>query len=481
MANHLLSAQQVGAGRAGRAGRWVLLLLLGLPLHVHAAGTAAKGGVTAGTTVPAVAVSASASVTASASASVSASASASVSASAAASVPAGPRSWVVNPNVSLASAPGAANGASAAAGASATQAANAVASAQALQDAVRNAKDGDVIELLEGEYRGSLLLDNRNLTLRGVGNKPSVVRGDGKLGSNLGLWTVRGGAITLQNIEFRGARAQDGGGAGVRMEGGKLTVLRCNFFDNEHGLFAANDEAAELTIQGSVFGLAPKVRGGLYHLLNVGRIGKLNLTATRFQQGYEGHLIKSRAREAFIGYNFIHDSVRGGASYEIELANGGQAIVIGNVIGQGADNQNPVLVAYGSEGRHWDKNTLHIAHNTFINYGWLPAWFLRVFKDRLPDNTQVYAVNNLIVGPGVFWLGASGHFDGNRHVMLRMLRDAPTYGFELPPGSMWRSSGVDPRKVGGLDLSPQGEFEWPGDFRAIDPSRTSWAPGAYQR
>jgi hypothetical protein len=350
-----------------------------------------------------------------------------------------------------------------------------------LEDAIKRAKDGDVIELMEGSYRGALLIDNRRLTLRGVGNKPALVQGDGKVVATPALWTIRGGAVTLQNIEFRGARAQDGGGAGVRMEGGTLTVLRCRFFDNEHGLLAINDDKAELVIQGSVFGMAPRVQGGLYHLLNVGRIGKLNITATRFQQGFEGHLIKSRAREAFIGYNFIHDSVRGGASYEIELANGGQAIVIGNVIGQGADSQNRVIVAYGTEGKLWDKNTLHLAHNTIINYGWLPAWFLRVFKDRLPDNTQVYAVNNLIVGPGVFWMGATGQFEGNRHVTLRMLRDAATYGFELPPDSMWRRSGVDPRNFGGLDLSPQGEFEWPGDFRAIPQARTSWVPGAYQR
>jgi hypothetical protein len=350
-----------------------------------------------------------------------------------------------------------------------------------LEDAVKRAKDGDVIELMEGTYRGALLIENRRLTLRGAGSKPALVQGDGKLVATTALWTIRGGAVTLQNIEFRGARSQDGGGAGVRMEGGKLTLLRCRFFDNEHGLLATNDDNAELIIQGSVFGMAPRVQGGLYHLLNVGRIGKLNITATRFQQGFEGHLIKSRAREAFIGYNFIHDSVRGGASYEIELANGGQAIVIGNVIGQGADSQNRVMVAYGTEGKLWEKNTLHLAHNTLINYGWLPAWFLRVFKDRLPENTQVFAVNNLVVGPGVFGLGASGQFEGNRHVMLRMLRDATTYGFELPPDSMWRRSGVDPRSFGGLDLSPQGEFEWPGDFRAIPQSRTSWVPGAYQR
>jgi hypothetical protein len=350
-----------------------------------------------------------------------------------------------------------------------------------LEDAIKRAKDGDVIELMEGTYRGALLIENRRLTLRGAGSKPALVQGDGKVVATPALWTIRGGAVTLQNIEFRGARSQDGGGAGVRMEGGKLTLLRCRFFDNEHGLLATNDDNAELIIQGSVFGMAPRVQGGLYHLLNVGRIGKLNVTATRFQQGFEGHLIKSRAREAFIGYNFIHDSVRGGASYEIELANGGQAIVIGNVIGQGADSQNRVIVAYGTEGKLWEKNTLHLAHNTLINYGWLPAWFLRVFKDRLPENTQVYAVNNLIVGPGVFWLGAPGQFAGNRHVMLRMLRDASTYGFELPPDSTWRHSGVDPRSFGSLDLSPQGEFEWPGDFRAIPQGRTTWVPGAYQR
>jgi hypothetical protein len=72
-------------------------------------------------------------------------------------------------------------------------------------------------------------------------------------------------------------------------------------------------------------------------------------------------------------YNFIHDAQRGGASYEIEVANGGMATIVGNVIGQGADSQNPVVVAYGTESRSWDRNALYVAHNTFINYGWLPV------------------------------------------------------------------------------------------------------------
>jgi len=349
-----------------------------------------------------------------------------------------------------------------------------------LADALSKATDGDTVEMLAGDYAGGLLIENRRLTFRAMGR--AVVRGDAeKLSPYKALWTVRGGQVLIDGVEFRGMRAQDGGGAGVRQEGGQLTLFKAQFFDNEHGVLALNDEKAELTIDACAFGLAPKVVGGLYHLLNVGRIGKLMVTGSRFQQGFEGHLIKSRAREAVVNYNLIHDGVRGGASYEIEFANGGLATLLGNVIGQGVDHQNPVLVAFGTEGNAWDKNELRVVHNTFINYGWLPAWFLRVVKDKLPENTQVWAVNNLLVGPGIFWLGAPGHFEGNRSATRGMLADIYTGGFELPLGSTWRDSGVDPRKVGGKDLSPKAEFEWPAGTREIKAGQTSWTPGAFQR
>ena len=348
----------------------------------------------------------------------------------------------------------------------------------ALAAAVAQAADGDTIELTPGEYRGTLVLAQRRLTLRGKGKV--VVNGGNKAGEARALWTVRGGEVLIEGIEFRGARSTDGSGAGVRHEGGKLTLRQTQFFDNEHGLLATNDAQAELRIENSVFGQAPKVEGGLHHLLNIGRIGKLSITGSRFQQGFEGHLIRSRARETVLAYNFINDGVRGGASYEIEIAAGGLATVIGNIIGQGVNGQNPVLLAYGTEGRAWERNELYVAHNTFVHYGWLPAWFMRVFDDRIGPDTKVFAVNNLLVGPGVFWLAAPGEFSGNRPVSRGMLQDIWTNGFELPPGSMWRGSGIDPSRVNGQDLRPQAEFEWPVGTRAITPPST-WTPGAFQR
>jgi len=351
-----------------------------------------------------------------------------------------------------------------------------------LAQAVVQAQDGDTIELLPGEYGGGLLIAERKLTLRGVpGLKAPVIQGDGTAGNLKALWTVRGGQVTLQNLEFRGARSADGVGAGVRHEGGLLSLERCSFFDNEHGLVSTNNDKAELRIEASVFGQAPKVVGGLHHLLDVGRIAKLSISGSRFQQGFEGHLIKTRARENLITYNFIHDGQRGGASYEIDIANGGLATVVGNVIAQGSESQNPVLLGYATEDRAWDKNMLVVAHNTFVSYGWLPGWGLRVFRDHLPADSAVVAVNNLIVGPVIFWLGATGNFQGNRHATAGMLSDIDTYAFELPAGSLWRASGVDPRNIDGLDLAPKAEFEWPLGTRALAPGRTTWAPGAFQR
>lgn len=350
----------------------------------------------------------------------------------------------------------------------------------AFSQALERARDGDVIELLPGDYKGEVaVLPARRLTLRGMGQRP-VLHADGKAADGKAIWVVRGGEITVQNIEFRGARAPDADGAGIRLESGRLSVVDCAFYDNEHGVLATNTADAELSIDRSIFAQAPKVVGGLSHLLSVGRIAKLSVSGSRFHQGFEGHMIKSRARESHITYNLIHDGPGGEASYEIDLPNGGLAWLIGNVIGQSTSSQNPVLVAYGAEGRAWDKSALYLAHNTLINERWLPAWFLRVFRDKLPADTPVHAVNNLVVGPGLFALGAAGDFEGNASALTSTLADVATMSFELGAGSWLRDRGVDPRRIGGQDLAPKAEFTMPIGTRPLA-ARQRWTPGAFQK
>lgn len=354
-----------------------------------------------------------------------------------------------------------------------------------LPDALRRAADGDVIELMPGSYTDRLVIENRRLTIRGLrGGEPARIQGQGPPMAAHALWTVKGGEVLLQDLEFRGARSADGGGAALRQEGGRLTLRRCRFFDNEHGLVAVNDPGAEIVVEGGVFGLAPRVVGGLHHLVSIGRIARFSISGARFQQGFEGHLLKTRARENFIAYNFIHDGTRGGGSLEIDIPLGGIATVVGNVIGQGADTQNPVVLSYGSEGAAWEVNRLHVAHNTFINHGWLPAWFLRVHRDRLPTGVELVAVNNLLIGGGVFEWPNEGRFEGNRHATRRALSDLETYAFELPPSSSLRGSAADLNALGLAHLLPEAEFDWAAGRKPLDPPparRSRWTPGAFQK
>ncbi|WP_425257625.1 hypothetical protein ACPOLB_19160 [Rubrivivax sp. RP6-9] len=341
-------------------------------------------------------------------------------------------------------------------------------------DAVAAAKDGDVIDVLPGDYKGeTVTLPPVKLTIRGVGQRP-VFRAEGRP-----MLTLRGGALTVENIEFRGARANDASGAGIRLESGRLLVRRCAFFDNEHGIWTGNDEAAQLDIEDSVFGDAPRIEGQLPHLLLVGRIARLRITGSRFHNGYEAHLVKSSARENDIRYNLLADGPGGEASYEVELPLGGMAWLVGNVIEQADGSRHPVVVSYGAEGRHWPQNQLYLSHNTLVNRKWLPAWFVRVFHDRLPADTQLVAVNNLVVGGGVLEWGAKGHFAGNGAALTQMLDAPDSWGFELPIGSWLRGRGVDPRPFGET-LVPKAEFTMPVGTRALPPP-ASWSPGAFQR
>jgi len=355
----------------------------------------------------------------------------------------------------------------------------------AFAEALDKARDGDEIVLLSGTYKGTTaVIEHKKLTIRGEGKTRPVILFDGKLASGRALFIVKGGDIRLENLEFRGARAADGDGAALRFESGRLEVVRCAFFDNEHGLVTGNARDAELNVLESEFAHAPREVGGLNHLLYVGTISRFTLTGSRLFNGFEGHLVKARARETHLLYNMIRDGRAGQASYEVDLPNGGRATLIGNVIGQSPDSQNPVLISYGSEGKVWDDNSLVLSHNTLISEGWRPAWFLRVHHDRLPGMGEALALNNLVVGSGLFELGTLGagvRFIGNRPATLGMLADVVTGAFELPPDSFWRGLVPDPRGASGRDLAPKAEFEWPARVRAISTDRVRWAPGAYQR
>ncbi|MFT3759442.1 hypothetical protein [Thauera sp.] len=345
--------------------------------------------------------------------------------------------------------------------------------------AAKIAHDGDVVAIMPGEYRGDVAVwQQKRLTIRGIGERPVLVA-DGQTAEGKAIWVIRNGDIQIENIEFRGARTSDGNGAGIRFERGRLEVRNSAFIDNQMGLLTANFEDAELVIRDSLFAQAPRQTQPLPHLLYVGRIARFELSGSRFHQGYYGHLVKTRARHNDIRYNLLYDGPFGEASYELDLPNGGVAHVIGNIIGQSANTQNPVVIAYGAEGRAWPENALYLSHNTMLSERLTGTWFLRTFTERLPPGTEILGVNNITTGIGTFTLSAAGSFKGNVPLPPGGLRDSDTLDFRPRATSMLRWLTEPAGSLRGISLTPEAEFALPlGTRPLVAPQR--WLPGALQ-
>ncbi len=347
-----------------------------------------------------------------------------------------------------------------------------------ISDAAKLARDGEIIEIRPGTYRGQpAVWTQNNLVIRGSGERP-VMLANGKSAEDKAIWVIKGGNVRIENIEFRGARVPSGNGAGIRFERGHLVVTRCVFVDNEMGILTANFPEMTLEVRDSEFLAAPHHEGQLHHLLYVGAIGRFVLSGSRFELGYLGHLVKSRARENMVRNNMLADGTAGRSSYELEFPNGGIAYVLGNVIGQSAGTDNPVLVSYGAEGPRWPVNELFLVHNTLVN-DFHAGSFLKLWDEKFPGGIESWVINNLTVGYGDLYPPARGRFEGNQSALRRDLLDYGGLPLRLNSSSPLRGSVRIPGQANGMDLMPAAEFVFPACTRPIHIS-SSLAPGAFQ-
>lgn len=260
--------------------------------------------------------------------------------------------------------------------------------------AAKAARDGDVIEILGGEYAGDTAIwQADDLLIRGVGG---VVRLDAKgvtLPQHKAIWIVQGDNVRIENVEFFNAKSRDRNGAGIRAEGKGLHVVSCFFHDNECGILTNNVPDGWLRVEDSEFSRNGHASGQA-HQIYVGGMGEFVLTGCYLHETFVGSAVKSRARRTYIAGNRIVDEGRGRSNYTIDLSNGGEAYVVGNILQQGPATENYTLVTYAPEGLRWEQNVLFVVHNTFVNDR-EGGNFIRNHADA-----PVYAVNNVFAGEG---------------------------------------------------------------------------------
>lgn len=297
-----------------------------------------------------------------------------------------------------------------------------------LQQAAVIARDGDRVEVQAATYAGDVSVwTQSDLEIRGVGGRP-VIDALGKSAEDKGTLVIKGTNVSIENLELRHAAALGANGAGIRMEGLRLSVRNVIFRDNEEGILTYDNPAATLEVRNSQFihnGYA--YARGFSHAIYVGRIGRLTFEENYSTRTESGHLLKSRACRSTIRFNRLTDEGGGSSSYQIDLPNGGDATIVGNMIEKGLHSENTSVIAYGAERLGiWPNDSLEVSFNTIVNrrHGechWLHA--------REP--ARVRFVANVLIGTCGVLAATDALVSANSRLPETALMNAEGYDFRL--------------------------------------------------
>ena len=212
--------------------------------------------------------------------------------------------------------------------------------------AVAATQDGDTVLVQAGTYTNDFATITHKITLQSVGGQATLVATTAP-SNGKAILTIDTDAV-IDGFGFTGAAVADANGAGIRYEGGNLTVNHSVFWNNQEGILGAAFATGNITIENSEFSHNGD-GSGYTHNIYIGAVNSLLVENSYFHDSVVGHEIKSRAANNIIINNRIDDNL-GNGSYSIDLPNGGRAVIQGNVIEKGVNAENYTTIAFGEEG-----------------------------------------------------------------------------------------------------------------------------------
>jgi hypothetical protein len=305
---------------------------------------------------------------------------------------------------------------------------------------------GDVVEIDAGVYNGpATTWSANNLTLRGVGGRAHLVA-PATISNAKAIWVTAGRNIAVENIEFSRAAVPDLNGAGIRAEGRDLAICGSYFHDNQEGILGGGGnvliEYTEFARNGNC-----DDPNGCAHNIYISDTDRFTLRYSYSHHARVGHTVKSRALENHILYNRIMDEADGNSSYTIDLPNGGLSYIVGNLLQQGPNTENPTILSYGAEGLSNPNKTLYVVNNTLVN--------------DLGSGTFVFVAggstatlkNNLFVGNGTTVSGTATQIT-NLRTNTPSFVDIGAFDYRPTAATPGIDQGTAPGLGGTFDLTP---------------------------
>jgi MYXO-CTERM domain-containing protein len=342
--------------------------------------------------------------------------------------------------------------------------------------AVAAAQPMDEIDISPGTYTDTCSINKAGLTLKGVGGQPKIDLSAGTPSGQKGIYVIDADGVTIENLELTGAHIDPGSGengAGIRIEATNLTVRGCYIHDNQDGILGAPLTAGgTLLIESTEFSHNGMGNGcddgnGCTHNLYIGA----NFATFTFQYNWshdlatdtpdKGHLLKSRAQQTFVLYNRITGEMDTD-SYEIDIPQGGLAVVVGNMVQKPSTAGNPNMLSYAEEGATNPDKRIFVVNNTFVS-DHAGGNFLNI-----TNGGTLVAHNNIFVGTGTPSSTGALSADNLSGVDPLFVNQAG-YDYTLMAGSPAIGKGVDPGMADTFSLTPVEQYVQPlGDVARTD-------------
>jgi len=343
--------------------------------------------------------------------------------------------------------------------------------------------DGDTVDIDPVTFSGMdacAVWTKHNLLVRGAGGMPHM-QANGAFVQGKGTWVVSGDNMRVEAIEFSGSVVPDHNGAGIRHEGSGLSVSHCHFHHNENGILGGH--AGMILVEHCEFG-HNGYGDGYSHNIYINHAQELTVRFSYFHHAHIGHEIKSRAHRNFILYNRISNEITGDASREVDLPNGGFAVVCGNIIHQGPAATNGNMLGFGNEGLTNDPpHELYLVNNTIVDERGFGGSFISMPSSGV---NLLKAVNNIFVSATAAWINGSPlQLDSLTNIIAAnkgqlFFTDTLLYDYRLSGLSLAAvNQGSFPGSAGGFLLQPGWEYHHPC-LGLVRPQQAAIDIGAYE-
>ncbi len=228
---------------------------------------------------------------------------------------------------------------------------------KSIAEAFKDADTGDTIRIAAGVYEEAAVLRAHGVTI--LAERGAHMRD--KAAEKKAALVIKGNDTTIAGLECSGIQVPDRNGACIRLEGTNLTLRDVYFHDSESGILGGR---GRIVIEDSRFERLG-ANTGRAHGIYVSGDEMIVRNSWVLSGKQQGHHIKSRAARTVVEGSLLA-SLDGVSSRLLDVTNGGEVIIRGNILEIGPKSANHQMIGLGYEGLKHKVNTALIEGNTII-------------------------------------------------------------------------------------------------------------------